>query len=244
MSLSDYRAKAREALAGKWGKVAALSIIFFIITYIITYILKKLGTVGSLAITIIDPVLSFGYLLSIIKITRDENVSYVDFLKDGFKNFTKVWGVTLYTLLKILIPILIMITAAVIPRIFTFATNSTSSTFSIIIYLISTIIYIGSFVYLVMKYYYYSLTYFILADNPDLPSKEIVEKSEKLMQGNRLNLFLLGLTFIGWILLGIITLGIGLLWIMPYISVSQLKFYEELNNSTPTEEVKDEPIKE
>lgn len=79
------------------------------------------------------------------------------------------------------------------------------------------------------------MSYFISYDNPELSSKEVVLKSESMMKGNRGNLFLLQLSFIGWAFLACLTLGIGFLWLIPYIQVSIICFYEKLAKPNVTE---------
>lgn len=74
----------------------------------------------------------------------------------------------------------------------------------------------------------YSMTYYIIADNPEIGPLEAINRSKELMMGNKWKLFCLGFRFIGWILLGYITLGIGFLWIGPYIATSFAKFYEDV----------------
>ena len=69
---------------------------------------------------------------------------------------------------------------------------------------------------------------YIAEDNPELDPIECLRRSEVLMYGHKMDLFILHLSYIGWILLGIITLGIGLLWVAPWIELAQVKFYEEL----------------
>ncbi len=107
---------------------------------------------------------------------------------------------------------------------------------------ISLIGYIVSLIYVIVKGYLYSLSFYILNDNPNMTGKEIVEMSENLMQGNRWRFFFLGLTFIGWSLLTCFTLGIGMLWLMPYTIVAMICFYENLseNSSSQTIEHKTE----
>ena len=72
----------------------------------------------------------------------------------------------------------------------------------------------------------YSMTFYILADNPGMSGSEAIKKSKQMMKGHKWELFCLGLSFIGWILLGIITLGIGFLWIGPYMCTAYAHFYE------------------
>jgi uncharacterized membrane protein len=74
----------------------------------------------------------------------------------------------------------------------------------------------------------YSQTYFILKDNPNLSPLEAITESRIRMNGLKWKFFLLYLSFIGWAILCIFTLGIGLLWLIPYITTSLAAFYQEL----------------
>jgi len=82
----------------------------------------------------------------------------------------------------------------------------------------------------------YSQTFFILADDENISSIDAIKKSKKIMYGYKWKYFCLQLRFIGWALLSILTLGIGFIWLLPYMQVSSAKFYddvkEELNNQT------------
>ncbi len=77
----------------------------------------------------------------------------------------------------------------------------------------------------------YSQTFFILAENPQMESREVLRKSKAIMRGNRWKLFCLFWRFFGWFLLGIVSLGIGFLWIMPYLQTTLARFYDDLNTS-------------
>jgi len=74
----------------------------------------------------------------------------------------------------------------------------------------------------------YSQTFFILADDENISASDAIEKSKKMMYGYKWKLFCLGLRFFGWLLLSILTLGIGLLWLVPYMNISMAKFYEDV----------------
>lgn len=74
----------------------------------------------------------------------------------------------------------------------------------------------------------YSMTFYIIADDPSIGVFDAVKKSKSMTYGHKKRLFNLYLSFLGWILLGILTLGIGFLWIVPYIKTSEAFFYEDL----------------
>ena len=80
----------------------------------------------------------------------------------------------------------------------------------------------------IIKSFAYAMTPFVLVDNPELSCYEAIKRSQELMKGNKWRYFLLALSFLGWILLGIITLGIGFFWIAPYIETTNAAFYNDL----------------
>ncbi len=80
----------------------------------------------------------------------------------------------------------------------------------------------------IIKTYSYAMTSFILNDNPDTGLNVAIEESMDMMNGHKMELFLLDLSFIGWYILGILSLGIGFIWITPYQQTARAAFYEEL----------------
>lgn len=76
--------------------------------------------------------------------------------------------------------------------------------------------------------YKYSQIYYIFIDNPEISALNALKKSSAMMKGAKWRLFCLHLSFIGWILLCIITFGLALIWIGPYLSISNAVFYENL----------------
>ncbi|EGP4892437.1 MULTISPECIES: DUF975 family protein [Enterococcus] len=85
----------------------------------------------------------------------------------------------------------------------------------------------------IIKYYSYAQSYFIYYDIYKETGKkpkilDAITASRKLMVGNKGNLFWLDLTFIGWHCLALLTLGIGYLWLNPYITATKAAFYYEL----------------
>ncbi|MBU3680801.1 MAG: DUF975 family protein [Flavobacterium sp.] len=74
----------------------------------------------------------------------------------------------------------------------------------------------------------YSMTFYILADEESMDAMEAIDKSKAMMNGYKWKYFCLGLRFVGWALLCILTFGIGFLWLVPYMQVSNAKFYEDV----------------
>lgn len=80
----------------------------------------------------------------------------------------------------------------------------------------------------IIKGYSYSMAYYIKADHPEYGWRECLEESEKMMKGYKLRYFLLNFSFIGWILLSIVTFGIASFWVNTYMSTASAVFYDEL----------------
>lgn len=76
--------------------------------------------------------------------------------------------------------------------------------------------------------YAYSMTPYILDEHPEIGAWDASKRSREMMKGHKLRLFWLDLSFIGWFLLSILTLGIGFLWLIPYNEVSRVAFYNDL----------------
>jgi len=77
----------------------------------------------------------------------------------------------------------------------------------------------------------YSMTYYIIADNDSIGPLEAITRSKEMMRGNKWKFCCLDFRFFGWSLLCILTLGIGFLWLFPYIIVSYARFYEDLKEN-------------
>ena len=80
----------------------------------------------------------------------------------------------------------------------------------------------------IIKALSYSMTSFVLYDNPEMKNNEAIELSMKMMDGHKMDLLWLYLTFIGWGILCIFSLGIGYFWLAPYMQASLAQFYEEV----------------
>ena len=78
----------------------------------------------------------------------------------------------------------------------------------------------------IIKHYSYAMTDYILKEEPEMKNNAAIEKSMAMMEGNKMKLFMLDLSFIGWAILCIFTLGIGLLFLQPYVAISRAAFYE------------------
>lgn len=89
----------------------------------------------------------------------------------------------------------------------------------------------------IIKSLAYSMTPFILKDYPELSANQAINLSMKMMEGRKFDLFYLYLSFIGWGILALFTLGIGYLWLMPYMYTSMASFYQNVKNEYITNSI-------
>ena len=92
----------------------------------------------------------------------------------------------------------------------------------------------------IVKSYAYAMTPYILLDKPELSANEAITDSRMMMRGHKWELFLLDLSFIGWILLSLLTLGILFIYVIPYMQAARAEFYRNLKGEN--EPKADEPI--
>lgn len=74
----------------------------------------------------------------------------------------------------------------------------------------------------------YSMAYLIMSENPDMTPMEAINKSKILMAGHKMEYFSFVLSFIGWVLVGLLTLGLGFFYLYPYFNASKIYFYKAL----------------
>ena len=80
----------------------------------------------------------------------------------------------------------------------------------------------------IIKSLAYAMTPYIIAENPEIDAMKAIDMSQEMMKGHKMELFFLHLSFIGWYILGMITFGVGMFFILPYVQTAVANFYVEL----------------
>lgn len=255
---SAYRQEARQALSGKWGESVAASVLIalFFIVMLTPFIIAEAATsaepsslIGipmlmSLVLIVLLVPMFFGYMNAFWhKAKGDDTTAVNDMSRSWEKNFGAAWG---FFLLKELVKLAVSIGLFIIFILFLFIIGMIATPFltdvnsfieivaaaaSISVWLLVItyiIFYIACTIANVIIDYIYGMTYYIKADHPDKAIIDCMIESRRLMRGKKWNLFVLDLTFIGWMLLSILTLGIGLLWLAPYICTAHACFYKDI----------------
>ncbi len=86
----------------------------------------------------------------------------------------------------------------------------------------------------IIKSFSYAMTLYIMIEDPDIGVMDAIMKSREMMHGHKMDLVVLQLSFIGWVLLTMLTLGIGTLWLSPYYYVTLTAFYNDIKPEVRT----------
>lgn len=93
-----------------------------------------------------------------------------------------------------------------------------------------------------IKSYSYSMAFYLKVDHPEYSWNDAITESRKLMNGHKWDLFIQDLSFLGWVIVGLLLCGIGILWVVPYMQASRAIFYNELVGGTKVEEAPAEDV--
>ena len=164
---------------------------------------------------------------------------------DGFKNglyWHSVGGMLLMTIYVCLWTMLFCLPGAIL---FGLGTGfiMVSSGPGVALILIGVILYIVGIVIAFVKAYQYSMIPYLLIDKPDFTVKECFEMTKKMTKGNKWSLFVLDLSFIGWVILSMFTLFIlAIFYVSPYMNLAKAGAYDYLKRVHMLEDVSDGPV--
>lgn len=99
--------------------------------------------------------------------------------------------------------------------------------------LVSVFTFLWSLLFIVpgiVKSLSYSMTFYILNDNPEMSPQDAIKESERIMNGHKMDLFILQLSFIGWALLAPFTFGLITLYLTPYMHATTANFYDAIRD--------------
>ena len=263
MNSSEIRAEARKVLSGKWSTVVLASFVFILINAILSFIfllcsptidIEYIGLylfIAFLFVFLIQMPISYGFAILFIKLKRNENVSYFEFIPITFKNFLEILKTQFKIFLKLIGPIIAFIVSiSILILIIAIANfviiplfNAIFIDFGSILlaFAVLGILILNATFFLILliaiiwpfsEILNYIISPYVLYDNTSLSAKEIVDKSREIMTDNKWKYVKLILSFTGWMILVCFTLGIGLLWLLPYMYASQTIFYEDIINQS------------
>ena len=227
----DLRKEAREALKGKWSKAVLLTLIYLIIVGLAS----GYGMYNSLAMQdyIKDSAHTLTGMAGALQDPNFQAISHRANASSGLGSLVQIF---------ILLPLLLGISNAFLKLLVAGDDKLVENAFHIGFkdgywHKLGGMLWMGILTFFwtlllivpgIIKAFSYSMTPYILAENPDLDIQGAIHRSRCMMAHHKLDLFILYLTFIGWFFLCLLTCGIGFLWLSPYVRTAQAGFYEEV----------------
>ena len=194
----DYKNRALASLEGKWGTAAIASLIYFVIMEGVSYTVS--APMGD------NLVMSYS----------TQGIWQLLCLPLG-------WGFSIY--------FLNLIRSLDISYSRLFDGYKDFVRIFLAEFLVSIVVAIGCILLIVpgiILAMMFAQTEFILKDDKEISAIDAMKKSAKMMEGHKSELFWLTLSFIGWFILCLFTLGIGFLFLSPYFGTAVAHFYEDL----------------
>ncbi len=200
MTNQEYKNAALAALKGNWAPAVLASIVYILIAIAVSGCpIFIFGPASSLS-----SLSSLGVLLFMVPLEVGFYAAFVKLLTEGNTDITHEMfslgfsGWLHKVLTMILMGILVML---------------------------------GMFLFILPGIYLafcYSMVPYLLYKHPELSATETLKASRIMMKGHKFDYFWLCLSFIGWIFLCFLTVGIGYFWLLPYMSTSIDAFWEDV----------------
>jgi len=231
---ADMKARAKEVLAGKWNTLAGITVVYMLIVSVASGISTQvplISIIGSLA-TI---VLAVGLIVVHKNVVEGEDPQVVD-LFEPFKDFGFAVKIVLTNFLVGLIVCLAGVLAfvgigmMVGAGVATILGGGPELAFTGIALAGMLLMFVGIIPIIIVALGLSQVNY-VLLDNPDIGMMDALKRSFELMKGHKMELFVLGLSFLGWIFLAMFTLCIGFFWLIPYIQTNLYLFYKKIENA-------------
>ncbi|MED1411583.1 MULTISPECIES: DUF975 family protein [Bacillus] len=255
--IGEMKQEALHSLKGKWGLGVGSTILYFILSYVVALASMLILLIPGLIIFFVISgltgsfeeetlsigagitfgilycimmilsnasygITSYGYTNVLLQISKRDDAR-VDYLFEGFRGFKRMMK-TMWAMLAILLYIGTWIPMLLI-GLFAFLGEEGNVSLTIAFFVLLAI----SVVVMIVAYFSYAMTYYVMIENPDYSVSQAMKESKNLMKGHKLDLFLLWLSFIGWAILAMLTLGIGFLWLSPYMGTTTAHFYRYIS---------------
>jgi uncharacterized membrane protein len=199
---AELKMQARNQLRGKWGLAIGGTIVgCFLITFIMNLILRLVRDDATLILIVQLVSMIISSIMSIGMCRFSLNYAY-EGKEPAFGDIFSGFKVALKAIgLFFLMGIIIFV--------------------GIILLVVPGVIF--SFMF--------SQALYILADDNSKSIIQCLKESAGMMKGYKFKYFVLSLSFLGWIILGLIPFGIGLLWVIPYMNVTVASFYLKVKSN-------------
>lgn len=220
MERIESKIRAKELLKGRWGNAVGATLVFWVISFIVSFIVGFLIPVlGGILGSLFSMYMLLCFVMYCIKLTEKEGIiKYGECFLDAL-TFFKILGA------QILVGIISMVIPFVIICIGAMYIAFSKSPIAMII--LSSGIILGSIFSILVTLIFFTLP-FIFIENDEIGVMDGIKKAIAISKGFKWKYFIFLLSFIGWIILATLSLGIGFLWLRPYLVLSTYLFYKHM----------------
>ena len=265
LSISELSRRGRESLRGKWAEtsvailVAGIIIstpnlvlnIFVQFTMVLKGVFRDaigpsifvammvigLSLLCLLWLVFVSGPIRYGLVVSFLNMVRKGRFEFSDLLS-AKKRYLHVVGTMLLPDICITACVLVALVVGFVLSSPVSFLNDIDITLSYVLIALGICVYVAGFVYAIILSCAFAMIPFIAYDNPDKSATEVMRMSCRMMKGRKVHLFLFGLSFIGWYIVGILALFIGIYPVSAYVYSSLTHFYESIKDeSTVTETI-------
>lgn len=232
MNYGKLKAKARKSLSKNY-KTLIPAVLFMIglgfTAILISKIIDAKWISFPLAL-IVDALFMMGFIKMVSNGARNRKIKLEQLFSQTDQFFTYI-GITL--LAGLFIGVLCLLEAISFKSLVVVVTyqaeiNFTLSVFLIVFGLVLSTVIVLTIIYMIISF---SQALFILNDEPKLNSRQALSMSFDMMEDYIVDYFLLVLSFIGWIIIGLFTFGLLYIWLVPYMYLTMAYFYEYIKKS-------------
>ena len=242
-SISDLKAKAKDQLLGNYGVATGSFALIFVLIYAIISILSSALTYSvmknisvssgpqitteiamqafSIVIAIITALFTVGYL-HVMKTISDNERAGIHDLFFVFKNHPD--KVIILSFVMTIIQVILLLPATVVG----FSGAGQAMYFNGKQFLLYIVLYLAGLIISLVIDIMFAMCYMIYLDDPETDVLAIMKGSLEMMKGNKFRYFYMILSFLGYWLLVILSLGIAALWVVPYQMMTTVEFYKDL----------------
>lgn len=229
MDMKIFKTKAKKNLNKNLKPLITATIILMILEvtcYIIAGAISAKWT-SYLLVLIVEALFLPGFIKMAMNASKNKKVKIDDFFSET-ESFFKYLGVILLVALMLFVLGLLEAIAFRSLVAIMFFNNDINIGLSIFLIALGVILIAAILLVLLYLAISFSQVLFILVDKPKLSIKEILSESFDMMENYIIEYFILIISFIGWLILGIFTFGILYIWVIPYMMLTLVYFYEHV----------------
>lgn len=194
----DYKNRALASLEGKWSPAVIVTFIYLLITEVISWVVTTIMGADEATTGIIE----FAWLLLCLPLGWGMTIYFLNLVRNADLSYGRLFD-GYKDFVRVFLTGFLVVVAVLAGFIFFFVPG-------------------------VILGLMFSQAEYILKDDKEIGPVDALSKSARMMQGHKAELFWLMLSFTGWLILSILTLGLGFLLLQPYFETTMAHYYEDL----------------